>query len=248
MLAIDILMFLGLSCTITTIGTIEIYRNIEKKYYMEAADKGFKEASDAPNFVDGLLLNSFSSLPKMILCTFIPFLNLIIATFKSIGINKERRLKIITNSVKKHWLIEMNGKEKEYYQKHRSYATLQKIKRPQITFSKMPEDMSIIELNASDSEKDTISYNDTELSKKIDDILNGDVVITESDVDLFRVIKTNRWPNRYLELKEKIKAIKDLDLDSDKENQLIMEILKSYRQEELIDNINNDFKVKKIKR
>ena len=216
---------------------------------MEAADKGFKEASDAPSFVDGLL-HSFSSLPKMILCTFIPFLNLIVAIFKSIGINKERRLKIIINSVRKHWLIEMNEKEKDYYQKHRSYATLQKIKKPQITFTKMPEDMSIIELNNTDSKKDVIAYDDTELSKKIDDILNGDVVITEGDVDLFRVIKTNRWPNRYLELKEKIKAIKDLDLESDKENQLIMEILKSYRQEDLIDteNLNNDSKVKKLKR
>ena len=124
--------------------------------------------------------------------------------------------------LKKHWLIEMNEKEKEYYQRNRTYNNLQTIKSNNIE--------------------------DKETSKKIDDILHGDVVITESDVDLFRVIKTNRWPNRYLELKEKIKAIKDLELDSNKENELIMEILKSYRQEDLIDSISNDFKVKKLKR
>ncbi len=126
--------------------------------------------------------------------------------------------------LKKHWLIEMNEKEKEYYQRNRTYNNLQTIKSNNIE--------------------------DKETSKKIDDILHGDVVITESDVDLFRVIKTNRWPNRYLELKEKIKAIKDLELDSNKENELIMEILKSYRQEDLIDkeNINNSSKVKKLKR
>lgn len=224
MIIIDIFMFLILSGTITTVGALEIYKNIEKKYYMEAADKGFKEASDAPKFLDDLLFQSFSTLPKMLIFTYVPFLNLIVAINKSILFNKEKRLKLITNGVRKHWLIEMNEKEKEYYQRNRTYNNLQTIKSNNIE--------------------------DKETSKKIDDILHGDVVITESDVDLFRVIKTNRWPNRYLELKEKIKAIKDLELDSNKENELIMEILKSYRQEDLIDNenINNDSKVKKLKR
>ena len=224
MLAIDIFMFLVLSGTITMVGTLEIYKNIEKKYYMEAADKGFKEANDAPNFRDDLLFQSFATLPKMVIFTYVPFLNLIVAINKSIMLNKDKRLKLINNAVRKHWLIEMNGQEKDYYQKNKSYNSLQEIKNHNIE--------------------------DKEISNKIDDILHGDVVVTESDVDLFRVIKKERWPNRYLELKQKIKAIKDLDLDSDKENELIMEILKSYKQEDLInnENVNNNSKVKKLKR